>query len=251
MPTLDNQGVNIYYETVGSARNPTIIFNHGNGNSLQNWRDFDYITPLKEHFYLVLVDARGFGNSDKPHESQQYTAEKQTSDFIAILDALQIAKAHYFGNSRGGRMAYTFQALHPDRFLSFTISGADPAGEQLSNKFITWLHQGMEIFVQNLETEIGIKMPPELRRTFLANDPLAMIAANASTITYPNAFEHSDTPCLVIVGDQDPIYQAVIASMSKIKNGQLKILPGLNHAGTYMQGSTIAALIREFIFAET
>lgn len=250
MPTLLNDGIQIYYETYGDVTKPPLVFNHGNGNSLENWKQFGYVDYLKNYFYLILVDARGFGKSAKSHDKDDYTAEKIVSDFMMVLDHLHIEKVHYFGNSRGARMAFAFQALQPNRFLSFTICAANPESDKVSQFFIPWLERGMPYFIDQLEAAMQRKMPQLLKETFLANDHLAMIAANQMSFSFPDVFEESDTPCLLIVGTKDSIYHAVKESVSTFKNVQLEEIEEYTHLETYIDGETIASLTYHFIKSE-
>ena len=205
MPFVNNQGVNIHYESVGEAKNPTILMNHGNGNSLEDWKSLGYIDLLKK-YRLILVDARGFGKSDKPTDLALYTSELITQDFIMVLDALNIKKCHYFGNSRGGSMGFLFAHHYPQYFKSFYLCSAQPfgsSGPHFSEEFIEWLGDGNATFIDNVEKKLGQKFPPQLRATFLANDPEALIAAN--TPLWPNYAKtlQLDTQMLLVVGDKD------------------------------------------------
>lgn len=61
----------------------TIIFAHGNGNCKIDWldNDLDYVNPLIAAGYrLILVDERGYGESEKPREPKCYTPKLVASD---------------------------------------------------------------------------------------------------------------------------------------------------------------------------
>ncbi len=106
-------GVKIYYEFIPNSDKPFLLMNHGNGNRLNDWYILGYVDRLKADFQLIMVDARGFGKSDKPQEAGAYTEDKISGDFIAVLDELNIGKCHYFGNSRGGSMGFIQHNLKP------------------------------------------------------------------------------------------------------------------------------------------
>ena len=95
-----NIGIRIHYEIEGSG--PPLILQHGWSNSLEYWRDFGYTEILKQDYKLILVDARGHGKSDIPNDPKAYDTSVMAEDIIAILDHLQIDKAHYLGYSMGG-----------------------------------------------------------------------------------------------------------------------------------------------------
>jgi len=104
MPYVDNKGIRIHYEVEG--RGPPFVLIHGLGHSLQDWYDNGYVESLKKDYRLILVDVRGHGFSDKPHDSKEYTMKLLVSDLVAVLDDLKISKAHFLGYSRGGRICF-------------------------------------------------------------------------------------------------------------------------------------------------
>ena len=66
MPYIDNDGVKIYYKTVGTGS--PLVFAHGMSMSIEDWEEWGYVSALCERHQLILVDGRGHGKSDKPRE---------------------------------------------------------------------------------------------------------------------------------------------------------------------------------------
>lgn len=93
MPYVDNDGIHIYYETLGAG--PPLLLHHGTYLSLAEWFAYGYVEALMDQFQLVVIDARGTGASDKPHAPEAYSHERCCADVIAVLDALGIAQTHY------------------------------------------------------------------------------------------------------------------------------------------------------------
>jgi len=79
---------------------------HGFSESFEDWYEYGYVDALKNNFRLILVDARGHGGSDKPHDPAAYALEYRVSDVVVVLDALRIEKAHYWGYSMGGWIGF-------------------------------------------------------------------------------------------------------------------------------------------------
>ena len=71
MPYATNDGTRIHYRVEGSGS--PLILQHGFFWSLDGWQKWGYVDALKSQFQLVLVDARGHGASDKPHEAAAYS----------------------------------------------------------------------------------------------------------------------------------------------------------------------------------
>ncbi len=249
-----NDNMLIHYKVVGESKNPTILFNHGNGNSIEDWFTLGYVDKLVQDYRLILVDGRGFGQSSKPLDPESYSIELITQDFISVLQHLDIKQCHYFGNSRGGSMGFLFAQRFPEYFLSYTLCSAQPFGSEgprLSAEFTTWLNKGMVVFVDKIEAALGKKLPEGIRATFLKNEPKAMIAANI--IPWPghlDCFYNTTAPCHLIVGGKDPVapynikYVEAFPEESIVK---LTILPELGHAEVYWNSAVIAPILAEFV----
>ena len=90
-----NNGVRIHYEIVGSG--PPLILQHGFTQSAKDWYRAGYVDALKPHYQLILVDARGHGESDKPHDAAAYTLSSRVNDIVAVMDSVGILRADYWG----------------------------------------------------------------------------------------------------------------------------------------------------------
>jgi len=104
MPFVDNQGIKIHFETMGQG--PPLMLVHGMFFRGGTWTEIGYTVPLKKDFQLILVDVRGHGQSDKPDSYESYDPEVIASDIVAIMNALNIRKAHYFGYSMGAWIGF-------------------------------------------------------------------------------------------------------------------------------------------------
>ena len=93
MPFVTNQGVRIHYQVEGEG--PPLVLQHGLTQSMKRWYMAGYVDALKPSYQLALVDARGHGASDKPHDPAAYTLPLQVGDIVAVLDDLHLSKAHF------------------------------------------------------------------------------------------------------------------------------------------------------------
>src|SRR5262245_14660101 len=85
MPEVTNDGVTIRYEAVGQGR-PLVLL-HGWSCDRTWWFEPGYVDDLKRDHRLVIMDLRGHGASDKPHDWEAYHAEDFTNDVLAVADA--------------------------------------------------------------------------------------------------------------------------------------------------------------------
>ena len=91
MPRVVNKGISIHYRVEGTG--PPLVLGHGITDSSDVFYERGYVAALKPKYRLVLIDARGHGQSDKPHDPPSYTPEKFASDFVAVLDDLGMKTA--------------------------------------------------------------------------------------------------------------------------------------------------------------
>lgn len=66
MPETTSNGVRIRFEVEG--RGPAVVIQHGFLGSPTSWREAGYVDALTDRYRVILVDARGHGESDKPHD---------------------------------------------------------------------------------------------------------------------------------------------------------------------------------------
>ena len=119
MPFVMNQGLRIHYRVEGDG--PPLVFQHGFGDSLESAYELGYVEALRDNYQPILINARGHGASDKPHEPEAYSFQNVTTDVVAVLDALGIATAHYFGFSMGVKHGFAMAAYALERLRSLML----------------------------------------------------------------------------------------------------------------------------------
>ena len=116
MPNLSRAGADIYYESVGEG--PALVFAHGAGGNAAIW--FNQLAYFAPNFQCVAFDHRCFARSPAPAET--VTVHHFRDDLLAILDALEIERAHLVGQSMGGFTVLRTAMDAPDRVMSLTLS---------------------------------------------------------------------------------------------------------------------------------
>lgn len=253
MPFASNNGIHIHYEVEGSG--PAIVLHVGYMGRLQDWRrpDVGVVQALRDEYLLILLDPRGFGTSDKPHESSAYTPEQVAADVVAVLDDLTIHRAHFWGYSRGAAVGYRLGALGQDRIRSLILGGAHPyprdPGPMIQEAKTLRAH-GMQAYVDLVEQRVG-SIPAEVQAAWLANDPLALAAvqeeasARAGDGVDPASIQ---LPALLYCGDRDPSHDGVERASRAMHQARFVTLPGLNHAMGFQRGSElILPHVRSFL----
>jgi pimeloyl-ACP methyl ester carboxylesterase len=124
VPYATREDIRLHYEVEGHG--PPLVLHHGLGGSLEAWRQLGYAAALRDRCQMVLLDARGHGASDKPHDRAAYGLLSHVADVLTILEALQLPKAHFFGYSMGGLIGFGLAKYAPEPVESLVISGAHP-----------------------------------------------------------------------------------------------------------------------------
>jgi pimeloyl-ACP methyl ester carboxylesterase len=185
MPYANNQGIHIHYQIEGAGA-PLVLL-HGYTDSLESWYEQGYAKALQATYQLILIDARGHGASDKPHEPAAYEMQRSVTDILAVLDALHIPTVHFFGYSMGGQIGYAMAKYAAARCASLILGGADPyqGNRAERDQWLPILQQGMGTFIERV-WEFQGPISPALRARLLANDVEAMIANRITTMQRPS-----------------------------------------------------------------
>jgi pimeloyl-ACP methyl ester carboxylesterase len=119
---FDSDGVKIHYETFGEGK--PIVLIHGFPVNLKiNWLGSKWVETLQPIRWVVALDCRGHGESDKPHDPEAYRKEKMGGDVLRLMDHLGIEKADLLGYSMGSGIACHLLACHRERFTSVILVG--------------------------------------------------------------------------------------------------------------------------------
>lgn len=231
MPFVNNRGVRIHYETVGNGR--PVVLHHGTSGSSSDWDDLGYVEALENDYQLILIDARGHGSSDKPHEPGSYDLSLRTSDVVSVLDELDLSTADYFGYSLGGWIGFGLAKHAPARFSSFVIGGAHPFAENMQ-PFRDLMPTDREAFAASLDKALGNLLKPAMRERLLNNDLEALRVLTQDRLSIAEVLPSMQMPCLLFVGELDPRLARVKECASVLPNATLFTLPGCDHGAAWL-----------------
>jgi 3-oxoadipate enol-lactonase len=119
--TIPGPGGDIAVYLQGDAAAPVVFMTHSILSSSMMWEEQATILA-NEGWRVVRTDTRGHGASPAP--KAPYAMKDLVADTVAVLDALQIARAHYVGLSLGGMSGLGLGIHHADRLLSLCICDA-------------------------------------------------------------------------------------------------------------------------------
>jgi pimeloyl-ACP methyl ester carboxylesterase len=138
LPTAKANGIEICYDAVGDASDPTVLLVMGLGGQLIQW-DPELCRMIAERgFRVVRFDNRDVGlsthveggadvfalftseASGSPPRSVPYLLSDMADDAVGLLDHLGVDRAHVVGVSMGGMIAQSIALTHPERMLTLT-----------------------------------------------------------------------------------------------------------------------------------
>ena len=90
------------FSILEAGSGPPVLMLHGLGGTKASF--LPTVAALAPSFRAIAVDALGFGDSDKPLGAS-YGPQFQADAVAALLDAMEIDRAHLIGHSMGGRIA--------------------------------------------------------------------------------------------------------------------------------------------------
>lgn len=263
MPTIQVNGVELYYELHGSGGD-VLVINNGILMSTASWAATQ-LPALEPHFRVLLHDMRGQGQSQKWADGDPaYTWDAHADDLAALLDALGIESAHIAGISYGGELTLVFALRHPARCRSLVVADAvshlDPQLEAIGDSWAriaalgdhelfyraTWYWNFSERFfaekyaflLSRIDAAKALHLPSveQLCRCFLTMDVTARLG-------------EIRRPACVIVGEKDilkPVhYSETIAS--GIPGAALHILPGAGHASCWENPAEFNRIMLDFL----
>jgi non-heme chloroperoxidase len=270
-------GTRIFYRDLGPKTARPIVFHHGWPLSSDDW-DAQMMFFLGRGFRVIAHDRRGHGRSDQPDSG--YEMDTFASDVTQLVDALGLENAVHVGHSMGGGEVtrYVARAKH-GRVAKAVLIGAVPPMMIKSASNPGGLP--LEVFDQ-LRAAIasnraqffldvpagpfygfnrpGAQVSEGVIRNWWRQGMTGAVKAHYECI---KAFSETDftddlravqVPVLVMHGEDDqmvPIADSALLSVKLLRNGTLKVYPGLSHGMATTHADTINRDILAFIGDES
>lgn len=115
-------GLSTNYLVQGSG-DPVILI-HGSGPGVTGYANWRLTLPvLAEHFRAIAPDAAGFGYTERKPD-QEFSLDFWVQHILEFMDAIDVEKAHFVGNSFGGALTIALATRYPDRVDRIVLMGA-------------------------------------------------------------------------------------------------------------------------------
>src|SRR5262245_6873843 len=262
-----DDGVKLYYEEVGTGI--PVIFVHEFAGDVRAWE------PQLRHFgrtdRCIAYNARGYPPSDVPQGGERYSQDLARDDLRAVLDALNIDKAHVVGLSMGGFATLHFGFTYPGRARSLVVAGCGyGAAPDRREQFAREAEAAARQFEQ-----LGMAKAAEAyalgptRVQFQNKDPrgwaelVAQFAEHSTEGTAltmrgvqkrrPSLFDLVEdmktiaVPTLIMTGDEDwPCLEPGLLMKRTIATAALVVMPNCGHAINLEEPAAFNAHLAEF-----
>lgn len=242
MPFANNQGIRIHYEVEGQGA-PLVLL-HGFACTIDNWRQPAYVDALRLDYRLILIDARGHGDSDKPHEPEAYRMALMASDITVVLGELGVERAHYLGYSMGGDVGFGVAKLTPERLTSLIVVGSHPYGGDPPEAWIPIFRQGAQAWVDGV-------VPAKYRRWFsparMDAEALAAWLSLKERAGLADDLAALDVPCLLVVGENDGAYDGAVRCAKAMPDATCFTIAGADHLDSIARSDLVLPQIRRFL----
>ncbi|MEP5154447.1 alpha/beta fold hydrolase [Planktotalea sp.] len=244
MPFLKLPDINYHYEIDGSG--PPLILTAGMLSDSASWGIL--VPTLSEHFTVIRPDNRSTGRTTPALAST--SPQQNAADVLALMDHLNVAKAHVVGHSMGGYIASELTLLAPDRisslgllcsapmnlsrswhlFQSFCdIRATGPEDLWLRSLFPWLFHHSFFDVPEQIEGAIAASLNYAHAQSLEAMQH----QLNALKQYRPNPFGNDHTtPTLALLAQNDLIvpHDAAFELLSNVKSARIETVPNAGHS---------------------
>ncbi len=232
MAQFESGGVMLAYDDIGpkDGGRPIILVHGFASNRNENWRRVGWYGALeRRRVRFIAFDARGHGESGRPHDPAAYAGSQMVDDLFAVMDHLQISRADVLGYSMGAGLALKAALACPERIGDLMLGG-------VGGKFFDPPSPGHPM-ADAMEAESPDQITQPLLRSFRqfaddqGEDRLALAAYARAPKDKPSPPDLSGLKpqTLIVAGARDTLAgdpQALAALMS---DAHAVTLPGCDH----------------------
>jgi pimeloyl-ACP methyl ester carboxylesterase len=228
----------VFYEWGGDGGRPPVLLHHGFvANAHANWDVTGVVDALVAAGHRVIApDARGHGDSDKPHDPARYGEARMAEDLVALVDALGVGEVDLVGYSMGAVVSLLF-AAGDGRVRRLVVGGVGSGVVECGGVDRRGLSN--DAIIAALSADDPADVQTSDARAFrsladaLGSDRRALVAQARSIHRGGVALERISAPALVLAGDSDPLAIRPQALADALPSATLAMLAML--AGDHMQ----------------
>ena len=241
-----------------------VLFLHGFPLDRTMWAP--QVAALSARARCIVPDLRGLGASPAPAGGAPWRIDDYAHDAAALLDALEVERAHVVGLSMGGYVALALWRLYPDRVsgmaLLDTRAGADSEeGRAKRDEMMQLARSGGAAAVAEKQIAGLVGKTTREERPAVLHAALEMmrrapvdgiLAALCAMRDRPDSTTLLDTitvPALVVVGEEDVLTPPKDARLlaERIPGARLEVVARAGHLSSLEQPQVVNELLRRWI----
>ena len=232
----------LYRSSQGSG--PTLLLGHGFGGSARNFRPQG--RAFRDHFRVVLHDARGHARSAAPLEASAYESARFVDDLSHLLDEEGSDEAVVGGLSMGAAVALEFALAHPGRVRALVLASfpADSGGgfAGVARAFGDCIdREGLaaagERYAWGPDSGLDARGAALVRQGFLEHPPHALahilrefLARRPTLAELAPGLRGLEIPTLVVAGERDAASLGASQLLAKLlPRAELAVVPAAGH----------------------
>jgi len=252
-----------YWKNDFSSKRKTLVFVHGLSGSSSAW-DF-YVKCFNKRYNLLLIDLRGHGKSFRPKKYLEYGISFFAEDLYQVVKHERLSNFFLISHSFANLIVLDFAnnylklvrgliLLSPDfnpsrRFSSkavhFLLRMIRPLLELFPDKK-SGSHINYQKYPNGGDWNIP-RMIADIGNTGLKSYLLCSL--HAARFNAERVLKKINVPTLLVHGKKDSIFpvECSVEMSKKIKNSELKIMPGADHILVLNHPKKISKLISNFV----
>lgn len=221
------------------------------------WSPAGYVEDLQRDHRLLIIDWRGHGQSDKPHEPQAYRSELMTSDVLAVVDAEAIERFAIWGHSSGGWLAWMVASVAPERVAAMISTGSADPSPDTPEGWAEWdqgflepvRRNGMRGLIEVVQSWERGPLPDWQAPLMMGADPYVFLALNSVELIGEGiaSLEDFPVPVLLIVGEFEDEEGDAGRVAATVLRGESLVLPGLGHCRAFDRSDLVLPGARTFL----
>lgn len=246
--------IEVHHIVSGKTEGPAVVLSNSLGALPSMWDE--NLAELEEHFRVIRYDTRGHGDSPVP--DGPYTIDDLADDVVALLDRLDIAKAHFVGLSLGGMTGMRLAARNPERVdrLVVLCTGAHLTPSQAWHDRAATVREGgtqavAEAVVARWYTPAFLEANPDIKAEcvqIIGSTPAEGYAGCCEVIAEMDLRDdlpRITAPTLAIAGEDDPATPppALAEIAENVQDGRLLVVPQSAHLANAEQPATVTPAI--------
>ena len=224
-----------------------VVLQHGfAAHARLNWEGAGIVAALvAAGRHVVALDARGHGQSDRPHESERYGEDRMSRDLSALLDHLGLGEVDLVGYSMGAVISL-ITATRDCRVRRLVVGGVGEGVVVCGGVDTRSLDSRALAVALRAQDPRAITDPAVAGFRAFAEatgaDRLAL-AAHADVVhASPIPLERIGVPTLLVAGDRDPLAVRPQVLADAVPGARLVVVPG-DHLQVVRTPEYLAALL--------